>query len=154
MRMKHLTTLAVIGLLTLTLFGCAAKSATVTPQYNAAVVSNDFAHTMSTFQTEVISLHQQKLISDVDFATFKSSARTANNAGLAADKLIAANNYTSALSELSLGLNVLKSIPASALHITDPQSQQLYTTSLNIAISVLQAKIATTQVAVPTVVIN
>ena len=139
---RRITIRAATVLLILTLLACAAKQ---TPQYNAAVVSNDFAHALGTLQTEVISLHQQKLLSDSGFTMFKSAATQANKAGLSADKLIASGDWNGALPLLTSAMEVLQGVSAATLGINDPNGQLIYSSSLNAAIATLEITIAQTQ---------
>ena len=140
---KRKLTYALAGVLLLTLLAGCAKNQT--PQYQAAVISNDFAHSMSTLQTEVISLHQQKLIPDDGYSAFKAAAVQANNAGLNADKLIATGDWSGAIPLLTSALQVLQGIPESTLGIKDANSQLIYSASLNAAIATLEITISNTQ---------
>ena len=134
---------ALTGVLMLTMIVSCAKNQT--PQYNTAVVSNDFAHAMAVFQTEVISLHKQGIMDDAGYATFSAAARSANTAGLNADKLIATGDWTGAIPLLNSALQVLQGIPPTSVGIKNPNSQLIYSASLNAAIATLEIVLSNTQ---------
>jgi len=117
---------------------CASKH---TPQYNAAVVSNDFAHSLSTLQTEEYALFQSGEIGAKAHAQFKMAATEANKSGLQADVLIAQGDLKGALNQLQFAFQNLSNLPATALGIKDPTSQAAYQAALSATLAVLQVTI-------------
>ena len=126
----------------LLLAGCAAKQ---TPQYNAAVVSNDFAHSMGGLQTEEYALVQSKVIDQTGHARFKTAALQINQWGKQADALIAVGDWQGAIPLLTSALGQLRDLTPAVLGIKDANSQLLYSASLNAALAVLEINLSNSQ---------
>ena len=140
MRRKIQVPIALLALLLL--IACAAKQ---TPQYQAAVVSNDFAHALGTFQTEEISLYNSGVIPPTGHRQFETVVLKVAQQGKVADIAIGSADWTSGVGVLSSMLTELQGIGPVTLGIKDANSQAIYQASLNTVIAVLQLKLQSAQ---------
>ena len=138
---KHLRVaillLVVSGLLSLV--GC-AKGAHVTPQYNAAVAVDDFASTLNGLQNTEIQLYSSgaDVIDKSQHVAFQQTFKQAFQLNDQAVAAVAVGDFTSARSYMNSALALLSGLKPQLVNIKNANSQQLFTTALTTATTVLQ----------------